>query len=221
MKKTLQIDGMTCASCVQTVDKGVAALNGVNAVSVNLQTETLTVSFDETLVRLADIIQAVESKGYQAYEHKTHYTFNVAGMTCATCVQNVEKAVKPLAGVSDVTVNLATEQLTVNTGDAVSTDAIIAAVKAAGYDAQIRQVNATEESLKEKRKRHLATMWHRFFYSALVTVPLFYLSMGHMIGLPIPNFLDPSVYPVRFSVVQLILTVPVILLGRPFYRVGF
>jgi Cu+-exporting ATPase len=140
-------------------------------------------------------------------------------MTCASCAQTVEKAVQKLAGVEQASVNLATEKLTVSyQQDQVSAAKIAAAVKEAGYDAQLPTASADKADSKQAEIRAL---WQRFWLSALFTIPLFYLTMGEMIGLPIPGFLDPMAYPVNFVTTQLILVLPVMVLGRAFYIAGF
>jgi Cu+-exporting ATPase len=100
----------------------------------------------------------------------------------------------------------------------VSAAKIAAAVKEAGYDAQLPTASADKADSKQAEIRAL---WQRFWLSALFTIPLFYLTMGEMIGLPIPGFLDPMAYPVNFVTTQLILVLPVMVLGRAFYIAGF
>ncbi|MFR3286058.1 MAG: heavy metal translocating P-type ATPase, partial [Enterococcus casseliflavus] len=139
--------------------------------------------------------------------------------TCASCAQTVEKAVQKLAGVEQASVNLATEKLTVSyQQDQVTAAKIAAAVKEAGYDAQLPTASADKADSKQAEIRAL---WQRFWLSALFTIPLFYLTMGEMIGLPIPGFLDPMAYPVNFVTTQLLLVLPVMVLGRAFYIAGF
>jgi Cu+-exporting ATPase len=121
--------------------------------------------------------------------------------------------------VEQASVNLATEKLTVSyQQDQVSAAKIAAAVKEAGYDAQLPTASADKADSKQAEIRAL---WQRFWLSALFTIPLFYLTMGEMIGLPIPGFLDPMAYPVNFVTTQLILVLPVMVLGRAFYIAGF
>ena len=116
-------------------------------------------------------------------------------------------------------VNLATEKLTVSyQQDQVTAAKIAAAVKEAGYDAQLPTASADKADSKQAEIRAL---WQRFWLSALFTIPLFYLTMGEMIGLPIPGFLDPMAYPVNFVTTQLLLVLPVMVLGRAFYIAGF
>lgn len=96
MKETLAIEGMTCASCAQTVEKAVKKVSGVNEASVNLATEKLQVTFDETQTTIPAIEQAVKQAGYGVQHTQEKETFAIEGMTCASCVQTVEKAVSKL-----------------------------------------------------------------------------------------------------------------------------
>ena len=150
-------------------------------------------------------------------------TFAIEGMTCSSCAQTVEKTAKHLAGVKDAAVNLATEKLVVqfNPG-AVQAREIIEAVKEVGYSAKIftsSKENTTEEA--DKKAKHLKDIWTRFIGSAIFTVPLLYLAMGDMIGLPTPSFLNPMENSVTFATLQLLLTIPVMYFGRSFFIVGF
>lgn len=221
--KTFTIEGMTCASCAQTVEKATNKLTGVSAATVNLATEKLQIEYDEAQVSEEEIKKAVSDAGYEAQSSTQQRTFDIEGMTCASCAQTIEKVVKPLAGVTTASVNVATEKLTVTFDPTVlNVSSIIQAVADAGYQA-IEQISdgASIDQDQEKKQQHLKDMWRRFWLSAVFTVPLLYIAMGHMIGLPLPSFLDPMLHPETFSMVQLILTIPVVYLGRSFFTVGF
>lgn len=222
MEKTLRVEGMTCASCSQTVEKVISQLDGVSEASVNLATEKLTVHYNEAKVTLEDLADTVKDAGYELKLPRDETTFIVSGMTCASCSQTVEKAVDQLDGVEKAQVNLATEKLNVAFNQQVLTEAdIIKTVQEAGYDAKVASGALEREDTKVKKQAEMTRMWQRFFYSAIFTVPLLYVSMGHMVGLPLPQIIDPMMHPVIFSFLQLILTIPVMVLGWPFFHVGF
>lgn len=126
------IAGMTCASCVGRVERGLGAVPGVTGVSVNLATETAEVTTDGT-VALPSLTDAVARSGYAVPERTVDLA--IGGMTCASCVGRVEKALRTVPGVLDASVNLATERAQARVLENVSTDALIAAVVAAGYRA--------------------------------------------------------------------------------------
>ena len=128
-----------------------------------------------------------------------------------------------LSGVQQAIVNLATEKLVVSYDDHQVTSAeIIKAVTDAGYQATEEvAAGATADQDREKKQKHIAEMWQRFWISAVFTVPLLYIAMGHMVGLPLPDFLNPMTHATTFAMVQLILTLPVLYVGREFFTVGF
>ncbi|GBD64467.1 copper-transporting ATPase CopA [Tetragenococcus halophilus subsp. flandriensis] len=224
LKDTYNIEGMTCASCVQAVEKSVGKLDGVQEVAVNLATEKMDVSYDSTVVAGSDIEGAVESAGYKALKNIASQSFDIEGMTCASCVQAIEKSVGKVDGVQEVAVNLATEKMNVSYDeDAINAGDIIKAVQDAGYQVAVESDKVSSDDADKKQKQ-MKDLWLRFLGSAIFALPLLYIAMGPMLpfgGLPIPEFLDPVQHTVTFAVVQLALTLPVIYLGRSFYTVGF
>ena len=148
-------------------------------------------------------------------------TFVVNGMTCASCVANVENAVNNLDGVDKAVVNLTTEKMSVDySGNKVSPEAIEKAVADAGYEAQVYNPD-TAKSQEEREEDKIHKVRERLIWSSVFTIPLFYLAMGPMVGLPVPNFLSPHHAALSYALVLLILTVPVMWLGRSFYSNGF
>lgn len=221
--KTFDIEGMTCASCAQTVEKATAKLSGVSKATVNLATEKLNIEYDESKLSESDIQKAVSDAGYEALSNVQQRTFDIEGMTCASCAQTIEKATNKLTGVSKASVNLATEKMVVDFDpSAINVSDITKAVSDAGYEA-IEQVDSadTVDKDREKKQKHIKEMWQRFWMSAVFTVPLLYVAMGHMVGLPLPAIIDPMMHPETFAMVQLVLTIPVLYLGRSFFTVGF
>ena len=132
-------------------------------------------------------------------------TFKIEGMTCASCARAVERATRRLEGVASANVNLATEKLAITFEPSVlSVSDIKKAVKNAGYKA-VEEDGGKSGDSNEKERRLL---WRRFIISVIVTVPLLYISMGHMAGLPLPGFIDPMMNPRAYAITQLILTLP-------------
>lgn len=221
--KTLNVEGMTCASCVQSVEKTTKNLTGVTQSNVNLATEKLTINFDANTVSLQEIQDAVSNAGYKAVPDTQKKTFAINGMTCASCAQSVEKATGKLEGVYESNVNLATEKMSVEYDDSiVSVSDIIDAVSNVGYKARedidsVKSVDENQQKQDEKRKK----IWNRFLISAAFSIPLLYLAMGHMMGAPIPGFLNPMNNALVFALAQLLLTVPVAVVNRNIYKNGF
>ncbi|MBM7709108.1 heavy metal translocating P-type ATPase [Enterococcus lemanii] len=222
-KETFAVEGMSCSSCAQTVEKTVQKLQGVKEATVNLATEKLTVQYNEKQLDEAAIREAVEKSGYTIATPQVQTTFAIEGMSCSSCAQTVEKTTQNLAGVESAVVNLATEKMTVvYQSSQITPQAIIDAVEAAGYEAKVFETSQkAANDTAEKKAEHLKDMWHRFIGSAIFTVPLLYLAMGDMIGLPIPAFINPMEQSVIFATTQLILTLPVLYFGRSFYLNGF
>ncbi len=145
--------------------------------------------------------------------------FAVTGMTCAACSAHVEKAVSRLSGVQSAPVNLMLGSMTVTYDEkAVTESDIIAAVKAAGYGASPAsqtdqgQLRRDQDAALRRRKKHL-------IWSVVFLVPLFYLSMGHMMGLPLPQVLHT--HPLLLACLQLALVIPILILNRNYFTVGF
>lgn len=145
--------------------------------------------------------------------------FAVTGMTCAACSAHVEKAVSRLSGVQSAPVNLMLGSMTVTYDEkAVTEGDIIAAVKAAGYGASPAsqtdqgQLRRDQDAALRRRKKHL-------IWSVVFLVPLFYLSMGHMMGLPLPQVLH--MHPLLLACLQLALVIPILILNRNYFTAGF
>ncbi|MCA1065092.1 heavy metal translocating P-type ATPase [Rossellomorea sp. AcN35-11] len=221
--KAVTIEGMTCASCSQAVEKATKKLTGVQQASVNLATEKLNISYDESELSLEDIKKAVADAGYSVVTEMERKTFSVTGMTCASCVQSVEKATRKLDGVKESSVNMATEKMVIEYDPAVVSVADIQhAVSDAGYEAHedIEEEDSRDED-RDKKEQHIKRMWKRFWVSAVFTVPLLLVSMGHMFGMPLPRAIDPMMNASGFALFQLVLTIPVMYMGKPFFTVGF
>ena len=133
-QRVYNIEGMTCASCAQTVEKVVSKVPSVEEASVNLATEKLTVSFDENSANEEAVIKAVDDAGYQVVMPGEHMQYDIDGMTCASCSQTIEKVINKLDGVQSASVNLATEKMVVDFNPSeLSSNDIMEAVKNSGY----------------------------------------------------------------------------------------
>ncbi|EHI74657.1 negative transcriptional regulator [Streptococcus criceti] len=148
-------------------------------------------------------------------------TYVVDGMVCAACAATVEGAVKKLKGIESCAVNLTTEKMAVTYDQQqLDADRIAKAVADSGYRAHVFD-EKKDASQEERELKRLAGMKVRLIWSAIFTLPLLYISMGSMVGLPLPQILDHHSHPLVFVLSQLLLTVPVMVLGWHFYRSGF
>lgn len=144
--------------------------------------------------------------------------FDITGMTCSACQAHVEKAVKALDGVSDVNVNLLRNYMQAEYDESVTNiEKIISAVEKAGYGAsesgKKTGISSSDDNTKAMKKR--------LILSLCFMIPLFYLCMGHMFGLPVPSILDGHENIMLFCLTQLLLTIPIIALNFHFFRNGF
>lgn len=173
---TMAIEGMTCASCVRRVENALAHTEGVHTAAVNLATEEATVRFDPELVSLDSLQKVVIDAGYGVAT--SELALPIEGMTCASCVRRVERALEGVPGVESVDVNLATEMATVRylTGSTARAD-LIAAVESAGYS--VAQTDAAEdlESLESEREAAKARALHKLGIKAVVSLAVSALLM--------------------------------------------
>ena len=156
--------------------------------------------------------------------------FDVTGMTCSACSSRVEKCVRQLEGMDDVTVNLLTNSMQVEFDESkLSTDDIITAVTQAGYGASVKmdsvQPHTVQQAAPANRENPMETqlkeMKHRLIVSFVFLIPLMYVSMGHMIGLPLPSFLSGHANAISFAFTQFLLALPIAYVNRKFYIKGF
>ncbi len=158
---SLPITGMTCASCVHRVERTLGKVAGVSVANVNLATEQATVTYDPAQVKLPELQAAVERAGYGV--RKEEVSLPVRGMTCASCVRRVERAIAKVPGVEAVAVNLATERATIDfyPGAASVTD-FRAAVERAGYTIGEEPTTDSGDSLEEERAHEITALRNKF-----------------------------------------------------------
>ena len=173
---SLPIEGMTCASCVGRVEKALKAVPGVNQASVNLATERADITFAGA-PDVAAAVQAVQKAGYAVAE--TTIELSVTGMTCASCVGRVEKALKAVPGVSSASVNLATERASITAAGGVPASALIQAVAKAGYDAKPLAAEASDtDAVAERQAAELKSLKRALTVATIFALPVFILEMG-------------------------------------------
>lgn len=152
--------------------------------------------------------------------------YNVTGMTCAACQARVQKSVSNLTGVQECNVNLLKNSMVVTYDDKnVNSGQIIAAVEKAGYGASIQQVKgksaAQAVSPVDTVKKEYETMKRRVIWSFVFTIPLFYISMGHMMGWPLPGFFLGTENSMIYALTLFLLALPVAIINNKYYRMGF
>lgn len=208
----MPVEGMTCASCVGRVERAIKAVSGVAEASVNLATERAEVTFAPGQADRRAVADAIFKAGYRPGSQTFELT--ISGMTCASCVGRVEKALKGIAGVATAEVNLATETASVQANAATSAALLIQAVETAGYAAAVREAPSSAQADKEEARR-----------SASATRELLHVAIAALLSLPLilPMLLNPFGLDIALpGWAQLLLATPVqFWLGARFYRAGW
>jgi Cu+-exporting ATPase len=208
-KGELQITGMTCATCVRTIERSIRKLDGALKVQVNLGRETALVEYDDTRLHLADIEKAVKDAGYDVvYQHAV---VKVGGMTCAMCVNTIEQALRALQGVSAVSVNLGAEKAYVTYNPRItSITAIKQAIEHAGYQYLGTEGSETDDLERDVRSRELRAKRNRFITGFAVGIPM-------MVLMYVPVTLPPYA-----PFIMLAITAPVFLyVSLPIFKAAF
>jgi Au+-exporting ATPase len=170
----LPVEGMTCASCAARVERAIRAVPGVTGAAVNVATSQAEV---EGTAGMQAVIAAVTGVGYSVPARAVE--LSVTGMTCASCVGRVERALKSVAGVNVATVNLATE--TAHVEGVADAGALVAAIKAAGYEAKVATTSSNDDA-KDRAEAEEALLKRDLLIAAALTLPVFVLEMGgHMV----------------------------------------
>jgi Cu+-exporting ATPase len=177
---SIPVAGMTCASCVRRVERTLSEKEGVAEASVNFAAEKASVTYDPTTTNPDDLIGAIRDAGYGADVRET--TFSVTGMTCASCVGRVERALEKVPGVLEASVNLANERATVEylAGEVEPKD-LEMAIEGAGYG-----VVREDSSVEDSHEREYRTLKADFLLAATLTAIILLGSLPHMLGLMLP-----------------------------------
>ncbi|WP_026330809.1 heavy metal translocating P-type ATPase [Agrobacterium sp. 10MFCol1.1] len=216
---SIAIEGMTCASCVGRVEKAIAKVPGVVKASVNLATERADIAFSGA-PNVSAVVDAVRNAGYSVDEKTIE--LDIEGMTCASCVGRVEKALKAVSGVSDASVNLATERATVRVaGNAVSAARLAEAISQAGYKANEIVADKAKVDEPDRREAELRGLKVSLATAVALTLPVFILEMGSHLVPAIHDFVMETVgmresWYLQFALTTLVLFGP----GLRFFKKG-
>jgi cation transport ATPase len=149
-------------------------------------------------------------------------TLNIRGMTCAACSQRIEKVLGRKAGVQSIAVNLATEKATVvYDPELLTIDDVTGAIDKLGFKALVPEERNVVDEDRARKRKEIRTLWIKFAVSAVFALPLLYIAMAPMIGLPLPAALTPSTAPQTYALIQLALVIPIVAAGYRFYVVGY
>lgn len=222
MKKSYQLGGVSCQVCVNKIEKKLSKLDGMKEAVVNLSTEKLSVDYDESLLKDETITEVVKKLGYEIEEESDlkDVELDIDGISCQVCVNKIEKKVSKLNGVKSVIVNLANSRgKIVYDSDVIKLSEILEVMKKMGYTGTKHEESS--ENLKDKEKEeHLKREFLEFKIAIVFSAVVFYIAMGTMVGLPVPSIISPDINPLNFAIIQFILALPVVYIGRRFYTVG-
>ncbi len=197
-KVDLPVTGMTCAACAGAIERALSRLEGVRSAVVNLPADAFSIelSGEAGQLPLSDLIAAVQNEGYGVLT--TTMTFGVRGMTCAACSGAVERALARQYGILSATVNLATEQATVQYVPTIVGFADFRkAVERAGYEAH-RITREYTDAEADLRRREYETLRRHLIISAVLTAPVMVMSMLMMDSLPAKLIMFALATPVQF-----------------------
>ena len=222
MKKSYQLGGVSCQVCVNKIEKKLKKLEGTKEAIVNLSTEKLSIEYDENILNENTIKETVTKLGYEIEEIQDlkEVELDIDGISCQMCVSKIERKISKLEGVKSIVVNLANSRgKVVYDSEKIKLSEILHIMEKLGYKGT--KHNDITESIKDKEKeeqlkREFIEFKVAIFFSAII----FYISMGSMVGLPVPQVISPEINPLNFALIQLILAIPVIYIGRRFYTVG-
>lgn len=212
---TLPVHGLSCASCVSKMEKGLLAVEGVAAAKVNLATERATIEYYETKVQPADLIKAINDLGYEVASETL--TFPVEGMSCASCLNKVQKALSGADGVLSATVNFAAEQATVEFLPGIfNSNQVKETVENLGY--VVPEILNGENPIEREKKcsdQALQSLQIKFFMGLSLVIPLLILAQWENLGL---SLVIPLSSQTNF-ILQMLLQVPIqFWVGRQFFE---
>lgn len=220
--KSFKLKNIRCQSCVNLIEKTLKNLSGIEDVKINLATEEIFLTYDEEKINLEDIKKKIESLGYGIEESSSdkRVEFSIEGLHCQSCVTNIEKNLQEVEGIENITVNLATEKgVVIFKEDIIKFSEIEKKIENLGYFAQ-KIENVEFDLSEEKEKKALKREFNEFLIAIIFGAIIFYIAMGGMLGFPLPKYLNIKEYPTYYAIVQLILSIPVMIVGRKFYIIG-
>lgn len=218
--KTYKVDGMFCAACSTTVEKALNHVDGVSKAEVNLLMNQATVDGDASFEAMA---KAVDQAGYtlvKPVETKT-ISLDITGMSCASCSASIEKGVSAMPGVSACEVNLLLNKATVTFDPKqVKSVDILKTIDQLGYHGELAKAATNEDEVREERKQKQER--NQVMIALVFAFTVMYIAMSQMfsVKLWLPAIIMPNTYPLNFAFVQLILSLPVIYIGRRYYISG-
>ena len=216
------VKGMTCTACAGAIERGMKKLEGVKDASVNFATEKLKIEYDEKEYDFDKIKQEVGKIGYDLIGNSSvkKVSISISGMTCTACAAAIEKSEKKLEGIEKAEVNFANETGNFDYNpDKVSISDIKEKIVEAGY--KPLDVDMKDEEKEKIYNNEIKVLGIKFIVSLIFAIPLLYIAMGHMMGMYIPEFINPDYNAGNFAIAQIILVIPILIAGNKFFTRGF
>ncbi len=220
------VEGMHCAACSSRIEKVVGNMDGVVSATVNLALHEMRLAWDDSKVSYDAIKERVDALGFTlgepAMNEGQDVDISISGMSCAACSSRIEKVIGAMPGVLTAEVNLAaqTGRFRINP-ELCGIRSLKKAIEKLGFSVSQAQSRVDDHLRKKKEARvALSRMKRRLITMLCLALPLLCVSMGHMVGLPLPSFLEPESCPACFGLTQLALVLPIVWLGRNFYLQG-
>lgn len=216
----LDIIGMTCSSCSSSIEKTIKNLKGVESCTVNFATRIMKCTYDDSQINDEEIISKIEELGFTVIINNGAFeTFAILNMTCQSCAMHIENTLKEMNGIEEVTVNFASETLSLKYDHHIySFDDIRKIIRKIGYDI----VSLNDKEIAGKKR--VDELKRRLVIAMIFAIPLFYIAMAPMskiYSFYIPSFINPDINPQNFAIMQLLLTIPIIYAGQQFYVNGY
>lgn len=226
-KLQLSVQGMHCAACSSRIERVVGNMEGVEKAVVNLAAETMELVWDERIHSYEEIAERVKGLGFELVAPQAselgQVDLDISGMSCAACSARIERVLSRLEGVESVSINLAGESgRVIFKKDLLSQRKIRETIANLGFEA--RPVSAQQNLFTQKREEtaaRLLKMKRNLLLSLALALPLFIISMAEMLGIPLPGIISPHQHPANFALIQFVLVLGIMYLGRNFYLNGF
>ena len=221
MKESFIITGITCQSCVNRIEKKLSKLDFINELNVNLATNILTVDYDESKIDKSIIFDTVINLGYGIKENIEISSdfLDISGMTCQVCVNRIEKKIGKLDGIDNIAVNLTTNIAEVKYNkEKIKLSEIKSKISDLGYGAETHkeELKTNDDKNLKIEKKELINLKIAIGFA----IPILYITMGHMLNFPLPEFLHPNMHPITFSLTQFLLSIPIVFVGKGFFSRG-
>ncbi len=222
-KKRWQVEGMSCAACAARIEKVIGAMEGVSSIRVNLAAAAAVAEFDPEKVSEKEIAARAAGLGFTFSDpaRPDSVMLEISGMSCASCAARIEKVVAAMDGVSSIRVNLATGSARVEFDPERTTlRRIRETIAGLGFAASPAAAATGADDHGQREQEALAARKRELVPALVFAAALLTVSMGEMLGMPLPAAVDPDHNPLGFALLQLALVLPVMYSGRHFYRKG-